>query len=84
MMLRAVGVLFVVFYVIVPFISMTPEEIEEISPVFRYGTIAFFTVACIAISALTIFEHVKNKKTGKYEASAYTDDEVEGENSERE
>jgi len=81
LMLRIVAVFFVVFYVIVPFFNMTPDEIEEVGPIFRYIVIVGFIIACVGISVLTLFEYMKNKKAGKYDASAYTDDEGNTDNS---
>ena len=77
-MIRALAIAFLVWYVIIPFINMGPEDIEEVGAVLRYVVIVFFILACVAVAALTIHDYIKDKKAGKFDPASYTDDVIEG------
>ena len=78
-LLRAVCLVYLIFYVIVPLIR-TPQDGEEaIDPVLRIIIIAVFVIVTGVFSVLTILEYLRNRKEGRYEAGAYEDDEGLGE-----
>ena len=78
-MLRAVALGFLVFYVIIPMIDPDIEDVEGMHPMLRYGILAFFIIACLGLAILTIQEFVRSRKAGLYDAAAYKDDEgIEG------
>ena len=76
-MLRAIALLYVIFYIIIPMIDNRTEEFEAVHPAFRYGVLAFFIIVCVYLSVTTILEYIRNNKAGLYKAEAYTDDEEE-------
>ena len=83
-MLRAVAIGFIVFYVIVPILNPADEDAYALDPVVRYITGAAFIVAAIVITVLTVLEYIRGKKTGRYDAKGYEDDEDDEEHSETE
>ena len=78
-MLRAAALFYVVFFVIVPMLTPSVEEAEQMDPVLRYVILAFFIIACGYLTIVSILEYYRNSKSGRYNADAYTDDEgIEG------
>jgi len=73
--LRTVALLYVVFYVIIPMINPEAEEIDSMSPLVRYGVLAFFILVSGYLIISTIMEFIRNNNAGRYRAEAYTDDE---------
>jgi len=79
LMIRAVALFYLIFFVIVPLIDAEPEDTEGFNPVLRYAIIAFFIIVTAVIGIFTILEYIRNNKAGRYKAEAYKDDEgVEG------
>ena len=79
LMIRAVALFYLIFFVIVPLIDAAPEDTENLNPVLRYAIIAFFIIVTAVIGIFTILEYIRNNKAGRYKAEAYKDDEgVEG------
>jgi len=74
-MLRAAALFYVVFFVIVPMLTPSVEEAEQMDPVLRYVILAFFIIACGYLTIVSILEYYRNSKSGRYNAEAYTDDE---------
>ena len=79
LMIRAVALFYLVFFVIVPLIDNEPEDAASFSPVLRFAIIAFFIIVTAVIAIFTVLEYIRNNKAGRYKAEAYEDDEgVEG------
>ena len=79
LMIRAVALFYLVFFVIVPLFETDPEEAASFNPVLRYAIIAFFIIVTAIITVFTVLEYIRNNKAGRYKAEAYKDDEgVEG------
>jgi len=80
---RVLALSFIVFYVIVPMLNPASEIAEETSPALRYLTAAGFSIAVIVVGIVTVREYIREKKAGRYDAAAYTDDEeISAENEE--
>jgi len=78
-MLRAAALFYLIFFIIVPMLTPSVEEAEQIDPVLRYVILAFFIIASGYLTIVSIIEYYRNSKSGRYNADAYTDDEgIEG------
>jgi len=75
LMIRAVALFYLIFFVIVPLVDTEPEEAASLNPVVRYAIIAFFIIVTVAIGVFTVLEYIRNNKAGRYKAEAYKDDE---------
>ena len=73
--LRGAALVFLVFYVIVPMINPEIEDVEGMHPALRYGILVFFIAATAALAVVTVLDYFRDKKAGRFEADAYTDDE---------
>ena len=73
-MIRAIVILYFIFYILIPLINTAPEDAEVMNPILRWSIVAVFSIAAVALGAQTAMEYFRNQKAGNYKAEAYTDD----------
>ena len=73
-MIRAAALAYIIFYVLIPLINASPEDVESMNPILRWSIVVAFGVVTAALIVQTTLEYIRNQKAGNYKAEAYTDD----------
>ena len=74
-MLRAIALLYFIFYILIPLINPSAEDAAAINTTLRWVIVVVFSIAAVALVTQTTMEYIRNHKAGNYKAEAYTDDE---------